>query len=203
MFRAFDETKFWSAIEEKNYLRLKTDTVSSMLQDPTFARGETEEVIRILQSKVPEIFEEEVFLDFEERLDKADWDKGYFTKLTYWFQENFALSRLDYIREVGRVVHADTEAAYNQSMIDYQRAMQQTPTNSTPKTKSAAAKKQPVSSAQQTTQNHTNTGRTGKNPSQAPVTQNQTEQKLFAKKYLIAAVCALVLATLLLLQLLR
>lgn len=115
-FTAFDENVFWTAIEKKDYLRLKVNTVSSMLQDPTFARGETEKVLKILEEKVPEIFEEEVHLDYEERLERSAWDKRYFTKLTYWFQENFAKSRIDYIKEVGRVVHRDTEQEYNEDI---------------------------------------------------------------------------------------
>lgn len=116
MFATIDEKVFWLEIAQKNYENLKVDVVGAMLDDPTFARGEAEKVLQILQERVPEIFEEEVHLEYEERLDKAEWDKRYFTKLTYWFQENFALSRVAYIKEVGKVVHADTEAAYNESL---------------------------------------------------------------------------------------
>lgn len=122
-FIAFNENDFWTAIEKKDYLRLKVNTVSSMLQDPTFARGETEKVLKILEEKVPEIFEEEVHLDYEERLERSAWSKGYFTKLTYWFQENFAKSRIDYIKEVGRAVHRDTEQKYNECMRQYNEAI--------------------------------------------------------------------------------
>ena len=115
-FIAFNENDFWTAIEKKDYLRLKVNTVSSLRQDPTFACGETEKVLKILEEKVPEIFEEEVHLDYEERLERSAWDKRYFTKLTYWFQENFAKSRIDYIKEVGRAVHRDTEQKYNEDI---------------------------------------------------------------------------------------
>lgn len=116
MFATIDEKVFWLVIAQKNYENLKVDVVGTMLDDPTFAHGEAEKVLQILQERVPEIFEEEVHLEFEERLDRAGGDKRYFTKLTYWFQENFALSRVAYIKEVGKVVHADTEAAYNESL---------------------------------------------------------------------------------------
>lgn len=116
MFTAFDEGTFWKAIKEKNYLRLKVNTVSSMLNDPTFARGETEEVLKILDQEVPEIFEDEIWLDYEERLDRSLWDKRYFTNLTYWFQKNFAKSRIPYIKEVGQAVHQDTARKYAESM---------------------------------------------------------------------------------------
>lgn len=116
MFTSFDEKTFWKAIEEKDYECLKVNTVSSMLDDPTFARGETMKVLEILDDKVPEIFEDEIRLDYEERLDRSAWDKRYFTKLTYWFQENFAKSRVAYIREVGSVVHKDTAQKYDASL---------------------------------------------------------------------------------------
>lgn len=116
MFSAFDEERFYKAIEEKDYLRLKTNTVSSMLQDPTFARGETDQVLKILHERVPEIFEQEVQLGREKRLDKGQWDKEYFISLVTWFEYNFAESRIDHIREVGKVVRADTQRAYEKSM---------------------------------------------------------------------------------------
>lgn len=114
-FKSIDENAFRQAIRDKDYLALKVSTVSTMLDDPTFERGETMKAIQILKEQVPEIFEDEVKLDYEERLEKSAWDKRYFTKLTYWFQENFAISRISYIREVGRVVHRDTAEAYNKS----------------------------------------------------------------------------------------
>lgn len=116
MFTSFDESEFWKAIQEKDYTSLKINTVSSMRNDPTFARGETEKVLAILDDKIPEIFEEEVQLDYEERLEHGAWDKRYFTKLTYWFQENFAKSRVGYIKEVGQAVHQDTAQKYNESI---------------------------------------------------------------------------------------
>ena len=75
MFTSFDENDFWKAIQEKDYTSLKINTVSSMLNDPTFTRGETEKVLEILDDKVPEIFEEEITLDYEERLERSAWDK--------------------------------------------------------------------------------------------------------------------------------
>lgn len=115
-FTSFDENAFWKAIDEKDLLHLKVNTVSAMRNDPTFEREETTKVLSILEKKVPEIFEPEVRLEYEERLERDKWDKGYFTKLTYWFQENFAKSRIDYIKEVGQAVHKDTAKKYAESM---------------------------------------------------------------------------------------
>ena len=36
-------------------------------------------------------------LDFEERKPREEWDKRYFTKLTYWFEENFSKERISHI----------------------------------------------------------------------------------------------------------
>lgn len=122
MFRSFDENTFNQAIKDKNYLTLKTIASCTMLADPTFERGEAEQVLSILKEKTPEIFEDYVQLDYEERLDRSVWNKGYFTELTYWFQKNFALERVEYIKEVGRAVHQDTAEKYAQSMADQPEA---------------------------------------------------------------------------------
>lgn len=171
MFTSFNENDFWKAIQEKDYTSLKINTVSSMLNDPTFARGETEKVLAILDDKVPEIFEEEVKLDYEERLDRSAWDKRYFTKLTYWFQENFAKSRVGYIKEVGMAVHQDTAQKYNESI------------NRRPS--------QPASKPAGSQQG----GRTA-NPTQAPVAKG----KQFPVLGVLAAVAALVLVVVLIVK---
>ena len=161
MFTSIDENAFRQAIKDKDYLALKVSTVSTMLDDPTFERGETTKVVQILKEQVPEIFEEEVKLDYEERLEKSAWDKRYFTKLTYWFQENFALSRIEHIKEVGRVVHRDTAQQYNQSMAinkpavpkattatKASRPTAERPKTTAPKTAASAPKASPSSQMQ-------------------------------------------------------
>lgn len=115
MFVSFDETDFRNAIRDKDYRSLKVNTVSCILNDPTFERGETEEVLKILHKEVPGIFEEYAKLDFEEQAERDRWNKRYFTKLTFCFQENFAEERLAYIKEVGRAVHKDTAEHYRES----------------------------------------------------------------------------------------
>lgn len=107
MFHSFSEADFWKEIEEKDFLSLKVDTRSAMQTDPTFSGHEVDDVLDVLKKRVPEIFEEEVTLSYEERLDRSKWDKPYFTKLTFWFQENFALTRIPHIKEVGRAVYKD------------------------------------------------------------------------------------------------
>ena len=119
-FEAFSREQLWKAIKDKDYLRLKVYFMHSMLNDPTFDRGDNDILIKIFDKEVPEIWENEEERDYEERLDEKDWDKRYFTKLTYWMQENFAKSRLPYIRKVGKVVHQDTVEKYNKSREEFE-----------------------------------------------------------------------------------
>ena len=119
-FEAFDAEQFWKAIKDKDYLYLKVSFVSSMRQDPTFDRGDNDILVKIFDKEVPEIWENEKDLGYEERLDEKDWDKQYFTRLTYRMQKNFAKSRLPYIRKVGKVVHRDTVEKYNKSREEFE-----------------------------------------------------------------------------------
>ena len=173
MFTSFDEKAFWKAIDEKDMLHLKVNNVSAMRNDPTFERGETAKVISVLEEKIPEIFEQEVPLEYEERLDRDKWDKGYFTKLTYWFQENFAKSRIDHIKEVGQVVHKDTAKKYAESM---------------------SIKKPTSDTVSRRIPNNTSTSKKA-NPTQAPENKGK-----FPLVGVIAAVAALVLLVVLLLK---
>lgn len=121
MYTFFKKEDFEEAINKKNYLWLKACVARSMLHDPTFERGETKEILDVLKEKVPEIFVEEIKLGFEERLERSEWDKRYFTGLTYCLQENFAESRIAYIQEVGKVVHKDTAEAYRKSIEEFEK----------------------------------------------------------------------------------
>ena len=114
-FTSFDEDEFWKYIETKDYLALKINTCSTILNDPTFERDELSKVLKILEKEVPEIFEEYHVNDWEERLEPKDWTKRYFNKLVYYLQENFCKDRLDYIKKVGRAVHQDTAEKYRKS----------------------------------------------------------------------------------------
>ena len=108
MFTSFDENVFRKAIAEKDFLRLKINTVSAMSYDPTFEKGEANAVLEILKKEVPEIFEEYDEKDYEERLEPEKWDERYFSKLLYWFQKNFAEERIPLIKKVGKKVNAST-----------------------------------------------------------------------------------------------
>ena len=111
-------------------------------------------------------------------MDQSEWDKRYFTKLTYWFQENFAKSRVEYIREVGNVVHKDTVQKYNVS-INKHYTMQ-----------TAKPMKKPV--------NNTLQNSYSVNPTQAPTVK---ERKVPVVGVIVAAT-VLVLAVVLLVKIL-
>ena len=105
MFVSFEESELKKAIETKDYLWLKAATINTMWNDPMFEHGETDALINVLKKQVPEIFVSEKKLPYEEHLERSLWNKDYFTDLTYWFRENFAESRIPYIKEVGKAVH--------------------------------------------------------------------------------------------------
>lgn len=105
MIHSFDKNLFDKAIKEKDFITLKSNTVSAIRNDPTFANGEVKEIIGELEEKVPEIFEEERKLEYEERIHEVQWDTHYFIKMTFWFKDNFAKSRLAEIEKVGKKVY--------------------------------------------------------------------------------------------------
>ena len=98
-FTSFDEDEFWKYIETKDYLALKINTCSTILNDPAFERDELSKVLKILEKEVPEIFEEYHVNDWEERLEPKDWTKRYFSKLVFYLQENFCKDRIGYIKK--------------------------------------------------------------------------------------------------------
>lgn len=107
MFRSFEEKELYEAIDRKDLLWIRGAAMNTMWNDPIFETGEIERLMKILHDndKKLQIFQDEVTLGYEYRLDSKEWTKGYFAELTYWFRENFAESRIDYIKEVGRAVY--------------------------------------------------------------------------------------------------
>ena len=131
MFTSFDENKFRQAIVDKNYMHLKVNAVSAISYDPTFERGEANRVIETLKKEVPEIFEEYKQEDYEERLERSSWDKRYFSKLTYWFQENFSEERLAHIKEVGIAVYGAVKPVITNVKVPTQEPTKTTINNRT------------------------------------------------------------------------
>lgn len=103
--KAIKDAKEAKEAKDDNRVWLKGTTMNAMWNDPTFEYGETEKLLERLKNEIPEIFEVEKQLPYEKRLDPSLWDEDYFAIVTYWFKENFAESRIPYIKEVGRAVY--------------------------------------------------------------------------------------------------
>ena len=120
MFRSFDEKIFRKAIEEKDYLCLKSYIVSALRFDSTFERGEAQKAIDIINVETPEIFEEYMQKSYEKRLPREEWTEDYFIELTFWFQNNFAIERISHIKEVGKAVYPSLKTMSSVTIMDKQ-----------------------------------------------------------------------------------
>lgn len=95
------------AIDSKNYLWLSVTMMNVMWNDPTFEHGEFDKLVSICKKHIPEVFKKEKQLSYEKKtLDSSLWNEDYFAKVTYWFKENPALSRIPYIKKVGKYVYS-------------------------------------------------------------------------------------------------
>ena len=95
------------AIDSKNYLWLSVTMMNVMWNDPTFEHGEFDKLLSICKKYIPEVFKKEKQLSYEKKiLDSSLWNEDYFAKVTYWFKENPALSRIPYIKKVGKYVYS-------------------------------------------------------------------------------------------------
>lgn len=96
------------AIDNKDYLWIKGTMMNSMWNDPTFEHGEFDKLLSICKKYVPQIFEQEKKVPSEEQehLEQSKWTNDYFVGLTYYFRENPALSRIPYIKKVGKYVYS-------------------------------------------------------------------------------------------------
>lgn len=91
------------AIRGKDRSYLGALILSIMQADTAFSSGELELVLIMIKKDFPDYFENEKKLAFENHIDDpSKWDRDYFCDLAYWFRENPALSRLPYIKKVGR-----------------------------------------------------------------------------------------------------
>lgn len=95
------------AIDNKNYLWLSVTMMNIMWNDPMFEYGEFDRLVSICKKYIPEVFKKEKQLSYEKKiLDSSLWNEDYFAKVTYWFKENPALSRIPYIKKVGKYVYS-------------------------------------------------------------------------------------------------
>ena len=94
------------AIDNKDYLWIKGTMMNVMWNDPAFEHGEFDKLLSICKKYVPQIFQQEKKIPSEEQehLDQSKWTNDYFVSLTYYFRENPALSRIPFIKKVGKYV---------------------------------------------------------------------------------------------------
>lgn len=103
-FISFNTEKFYDAIKNKNYQVLKTNAYSTLMND-VYGSEEFDKVINILKKEIPNIFEPYEKADYEfHTSNRKEWTQGYYAKLGYYFQNNFALSRIPELKEVGNFV---------------------------------------------------------------------------------------------------
>ena len=105
-FASFESSELEKAIRNNDEYWLKAAILNTMWNDPTFTHGETDKLINILKKETPKLFEQEKKVPSEEHFDQSKWDKKYFSDLTYYFRENPALSRIPYIKKVGKYVYS-------------------------------------------------------------------------------------------------
>lgn len=105
-FESFDEAAFEKALQEKDYNRLKINTISAIRNDPAFRRDEIKLVLKTLKDRCPEIFEDYRCLDYEEKKpNPSTWDSRYFTACTFCLKDNFSMERIERICEIGRTLY--------------------------------------------------------------------------------------------------
>lgn len=107
MYRFFHDEEFNQWLAEKDYSSIKTAVVNVIKNDPSFATGEFDKVIAVLKQQCPDIFENYQLQEGEEVFDSVveKWNHDYFITLTFWFRENFALSRRANIEQVGQKLY--------------------------------------------------------------------------------------------------
>lgn len=136
-YKSFSSEAFYEALQKKDYTRLKVNAVSAIRNNPTFAKDNDEftQLIKDLDNATPEIFEDERKLGYEQDLSEENWDTDYFVRLTSYFQDNFAKSRIPKIKEVGRKVYKqETIQKNNQEPIQGDNRKKKIETRSKPTT---------------------------------------------------------------------
>ena len=104
-FISFNTERFYDAIKNKDYKVLKTNTYSTLMNELGYGHGEFDKVINIFKKEIPDIFEPYEKGDYEfHTSNRKEWTQSYYVKLAYYFQENFALSRIPELKEVGNFI---------------------------------------------------------------------------------------------------
>lgn len=104
-FISFNTERFYDAIKNKDYKVLKTNAYSALMMELGYGTGEFDRVINILKKEIPDIFEPYEKGDYEfHTSNRKEWTQSYYVKLAYYFQQNFALSRIPELKEVGNFI---------------------------------------------------------------------------------------------------
>lgn len=116
MFLSFNDTDFNKAIENRDFLTLKSYIISSIRYNPQFlplqgaSISEAEMALNILRERVKEIFEnykkqdKEIVISDDE---SVNWSKEYFIEQTFWLGENFCEERIERIKKIGKKISED------------------------------------------------------------------------------------------------
>ena len=108
------------AIENQNYVAIKSFFISELRTDPSFRDGEVKRIVKILQKKTPEIFQEYELQSGEEQFkdDSSFWDWEYYIHITFMLGENFSFTRLEQIKKVGEFIAKERENNTHMNLRD-------------------------------------------------------------------------------------
>jgi len=94
-----------NAVENKDFIGVKSAFNSYFIKSPVDKHGETVKAFDFIKSKLPEIIEEyKVYGKFIE--DKTIWSEDYFSDACVDLKENFCEKRFKHVLEVGKHVFA-------------------------------------------------------------------------------------------------
>lgn len=104
-FISFNTERFYDAIKNKDYKVLKTNAYSALMMEIGYGSGEFDKIINIFKKEIPDIFESYEKADYEfHTSNRKEWTQKYYAELAYYFEKNFALSRIPEIKEVGNFI---------------------------------------------------------------------------------------------------
>ena len=109
---SFDMVDFLSAIDAKDYIKLKNYIINSIRNNPGFRKGgrpcsEATEAFRILKDRkedLPGLFSKYELQSGEIEFDEnnaSSWNEEYFIRQTFYLEENFCSKRFDHVKKIG------------------------------------------------------------------------------------------------------
>ena len=107
-FYSFDIQDFMTAIENKNYARIKACIVNSIMNNPTFAKDQNSEPYRAIKilndnkDKISQLWQP--YKEYEEEPktpSEKDWDYYHFIIKSSYLTRNFNDKRIDALGKIG------------------------------------------------------------------------------------------------------